>query len=130
MSPGVALLFWSLVLFEVKHFVCDYVLQTPFQYRNKGIYGHLGGFIHAGIHAAGSLPALLVLTDSALPMAAILAAEFVVHYHTDWLKEQINKRRGLTIDDHLYWIVFGTDQLIHQMTYVVFLAVLARGAGL
>ena len=38
----------SLVLFEVKHFLCDFVLQTAYLYRNKGIYGHRAGFIHAG----------------------------------------------------------------------------------
>ena len=27
MSPDTALLLWALLLFEVKHFVCDFVLQ-------------------------------------------------------------------------------------------------------
>ncbi len=130
MSPGVALLFWSFVLFEVKHFVYDFVLQTAYQYRNKGIYGHPAGFVHAGLHAAGSLPAVLIVTESMWLIAAILAAEFAVHYHVDWLKEQINKRHALGFNDVRYWWVFGADQLIHQMTYVVILAVLARAAYL
>ena len=130
MTPGLALLFWSLVLFEVKHFVCDFVLQTAYQYRNKGIYGHPAGFVHAGLHVAGSLPAVLIMTETAWLIAAILAAEFAVHYHVDWLKEQINKRHALSFNDARYWWVFGADQLIHQMTYVVILAVLARAANL
>jgi hypothetical protein len=130
MSPGVALLFWSLVLFEVKHFVCDFVLQTAYQYRNKGIYGHPAGFVHAGLHAAGSLPAVLIMTETLWLIAAILAAEFAVHYHVDWLKEQINKRHALTFNDARYWSVFGADQLIHQMSYVVILGLLARAVYL
>jgi hypothetical protein len=130
MSPGLTVVFWGFVLFEAKHFVCDFVLQTPYQYRNKGIYGHPGGFVHAGLHATGSLPAVLMFTEAVWLIAAILAAEFVVHYHVDWLKEQINKRFGLTLDSALFWMVFGADQLTHQLTYGVMLAVLARGANL
>ena len=70
------------------------------------------------------------MTETVWLAAAILAAEFAVHYHVDWLKEQINKRRALTFNDARYWWVFGADQLTHQMTYVVILAVLARTANL
>jgi hypothetical protein len=130
MSLGLSLVFWSLVLFEAKHFICDFVLQTPYQYRNKGIYGHPGGFVHAGFHGLGSIPAILMVSDSAWLVAVIVAAEFLFHYHVDWLKEQINKARALSFDDMLYWVVFGADQLLHQMSYVIILAVLARAANL
>jgi hypothetical protein len=130
MSPGLALLFWSLVLLEVKHFICDFVLQTRYQFGNKGIYGHPGGYIHAGLHAVCSIPAILMVSDAVWLIAAIVVAEFLFHYHVDWLKEQINKRRGLTHDTTLFWVVFGADQLLHQMTYVVTLAVLARISNL
>lgn len=130
MSLGLSLVFWSLVLFEVKHFACDFVLQTPYQYRNKGMYGHPGGLIHACVHGAGSIPAILVLSDTPWLVATIVIAETVFHYHVDWLKEQINRRLGLSYDDMLFWIVFGADQLLHQMTYVVILAVLARSVHL
>lgn len=130
MSPGAALFLLSLVLFEVKHFICDFVLQTTYLFRNKGIYGHRAGFIHAGLHAAGSLPAILVLTRNTWLIVAILAAEFLVHYHVDWLKLWIDKRSRLSIEQNLYWVVFGADQLIHQITYVAILAVLAHVAQL
>jgi len=128
MSHGVALLLLSLVLFEVKHYVCDFVLQTGDMSRKKGIYGHRAGIIHAGTHVIGSVPAILLLTQ-ALPLIwSILAVEFLVHYHVDWLKLQLDKRRGLSVDRHMYWIIFGADQLIHQLTYVGILAVLAAAA--
>ena len=129
MSPKLALLFWALVLFETKHFIFDFVLQTGYQKQNKGTYGHPGGLIHAGLHAIGSLPAIVLLTSSPLPIAAIEAAEFAVHYHLDWLKLAILRRRGLGRDDALYWVIFGADQFLHQMTYVIVLAVLARIAS-
>ena len=125
MSSQLALVFWSLVLFEVKHVLCDFVLQTPAQLRSKAIYGSRGGLIHAGLQAVASLPAILLLDHSAL-VPAIVAGEFVAHYHVDWLKAAIIRARGLSPDDRLYRIVFGADQLLHQMTYVIILALLAR----
>ena len=130
MDFRIALVFWSAVLFELKHFVCDFVLQTAYQYRNKGTYGHPGGLLHAGLHTAGSLPAILALQAAGGLAAWILAAEFFVHYHVDWSKEQINKRYALNFNNNAYWSVFGADQLLHQMTYVVMLAVLVRAASL
>lgn len=128
MSSGPALLLWSLVIFQTKHFFCDYVLQTAYQYRNKGIYGHPGGFVHAGLHSVGSIPAVLLLTGSVPTIAALFVAEFILHYHIDWSKELVRKHEDLDHTDSLYWIVFGADQFLHQLTYVAFLAVLAPAA--
>lgn len=130
MSSGLSLLLASLVLFEVKHFLCDFVLQTAYLYRNKGIYGHRAGFIHAGLHAVGSLPAILLLSRAPGLIATLLVVELLVHYHVDWLKIYVDRRLRLGINQRLYWAVFGADQLLHQLTYTAFLAVLAGAAGL
>lgn len=118
---GAALL--TLLLLQVKHFVCDFVTQTPYQLRYKGIYGHPAGLVHAGLHVVGSAIVLTVLKVAMLPPASImllgvlLAAEFVLHYHIDWSKEQVVKPfaegQGMA-----YWVTFGFDQLLHQATYV------------
>ena len=130
MSPAVMLLLSSLALLEIKHFVCDFVLQTAYLYRNKGIYGHPAGFIHAGLHAAGSLPAILIVSHAPLLVAAILAVEFLIHYHVDWLKLYLDKHYRLGINQSAYWMIFGADQLIHQLTYIAILAALAGTAHL
>lgn len=108
----------AMLAFETKHFVCDFVLQTPYQFMNKGIYGHAGGLIHAGLHMLGSIPALLILTTNPLPVVLLLAAEFAIHYHTDWSKMRVDERFKLTGGMHVYWIVFGIDQFVHQLTYI------------
>ena len=126
MNPDVIVILWSLLLLESKHFLCDFVLQTPYQLQNKGTYGHTGGLIHVGLHFLGSIPAILLLTQSPLEIGALLFGELLVHYHTDWLKEQVNRAGGLSYSDSLYWIVFGADQLIHQLTYLALIAVVFR----
>jgi Protein of unknown function (DUF3307) len=85
-----------------KHAVADFYLQTSYQYLNKGTYGHPGGFLHAGIHAALTPFVYLVLVPSSLLLVlGITLAEFAVHYHVDWLKEQVTHRNGWTSRDRI-----------------------------
>lgn len=102
-----------------KHAIADFFLQTRYQSVNKGRYGHPGGLIHAGIHAILSAPILVMLPPSSLNYGlAVLAAEYVVHYHCDWLKEQLIWRRGWTSTDGAFWRTLGADQLVHNLTYI------------
>lgn len=84
----------------VKHFVFDFTaLQTPWMFRNKGTYGHLGGIAHSAIHAAASIPILTYVAVSTrytpdgwygvsgpLLIVGLALFEFLVHYHMDWFK--------------------------------------------
>ncbi|MGN6514292.1 MAG: DUF3307 domain-containing protein [Rhizomicrobium sp.] len=108
----------ALLVFQIKHFLCDFVLQTSNQIRNKGVYLHSGGLTHAGLHILGSIPALLVLTRVPWLIAACLLGEFLIHYHTDWTKARVDQRLRLNDTSTLYWTIFGSDQLAHQLTYL------------
>jgi hypothetical protein len=113
-----------------KHAVADFYLQTQYQYLNKGTYGHPGGFIHAGIHIALTPLVYLVLLPGSLLMAgAIALGEFILHYHIDWLKEQVIHRNGWTARDRGFWYALGTDQLVHGLTYLGIVAVLVMAAA-
>ena len=48
-----------------------------------------------------------------------------MHYHIDWLKEQIVYRRQFRPEQSVFWWTFGIDQWLHQLTYVGIAAVLA-----
>jgi hypothetical protein len=110
-----------------KHAIADFMLQTPYQWKNKGRYGHPGGLLHAGIHSAFSVPVFAILAPLSPTLAAgILVAEFVVHYHTDWAKEKAGMVLGLLPSRAGYWWAMGVDQLVHGLTYVAMVAVLAE----
>lgn len=115
---------WVLFLLSVKHFICDFPLQAfPWQYKNKGTYGHPGGLVHASIHAIGTLICLAPLVGSISVIFAV--GDAVAHYHIDWAKMNIGRVYGLKPDNsELFWILLGVDQLMHYLTYIV-IAVLA-----
>jgi hypothetical protein len=124
LSGGESIILVLLAVLLAKHYVFDFVLQTPYMFRNKWIYGHPGGILHAGLHALGSIPAILILPPSFLIALAIVVGEFVVHYHIDWTKEQIERRLKLTPSDSGHFYLLGADQLLHQLTYIGMVAIL------
>ena len=127
-NPFTALLV-VLAILEVKHFLCDFPLQTLYQLQNKGRYGHPGGLAHAFIHIIGTAVCFVVVTPALWLGAAILAGEFLFHYHADWAKEQWIRRHGYTATDNQYWWALGFDQLLHHLTYIL-IAGLLVGATL
>jgi uncharacterized protein DUF3307 len=129
-SRSVQLILIVLLILQIKHYLCDYVLQSEYQYSNKGTYGHPGGILHAGMHALFTLSAFVVIAPPLQLGFAILVGEFIAHYHIDWTKEQILRRNGWTFPRAQFWWVFGADQALHEITYIAIAAALAAGAGL
>jgi len=135
-----------MTLFIVKHLIFDFLLQTPFQYLNKGKYGHPGGLLHTGLAVAGSFLALFIfnlwqqeVSSGTLgtslgkqspwdlyvinfPWAffsVVLSAEALIHYHMDWLKVQICRKMHWTAaNSNWYFHLLGFDQTVHYLTYV------------
>lgn len=114
-----------LFLLATKHFICDFPLQSfPYQYKNKGIYGHLGGILHSGIHALGTFLIVLIFTD---PLVSLGLALFdgIVHYHIDYFKMRINTIKQWTAtNSENFWILLGIDQYLHTVTYIVIAVIL------
>ena len=82
------------------------------------VWSIFGGIEHSAIHAAASIPCLLFVGVAPATALIAIGVEFVIHYHEDWLKEQIVRRNRLTTQDKYYWVAIGADQLVHQITYL------------
>lgn len=104
--------------FIIKHFICDFLLQRwPYMYTNKGNYMHIGGVLHAHVHALGTVIVFWAFNPSlALPAAAI---DLVAHYHIDWAKMKLCNKYNLKPDNsEWYWHLLGLDQMLHYLTYL------------
>jgi Protein of unknown function (DUF3307) len=125
MSDKTYLILIVLAVLATKHVVFDFFLQSLAQIRNKQIYGHPSGLLHAGGHATGTCLAFFIVTPPIAIAFGIMVAEFVVHYHIDWLKEKIGNRLKLRPDQKTFWVAIGIDQWLHQLTYIGIALVLA-----
>jgi len=112
--------FILLALFGIKHFVADYVMQFDYMLREKGIYGAVGGIHHALVHASWTFLILVFFCDNADVIIALAFADFVLHYHIDWSKQQLT--RNLTSSDRMFWVWMGLDQALHYLTYIGIIA--------
>lgn len=106
-----------------KHLIVDFPLQTPYQWMNKGTYGHGGGLLHALLHAIGTTFVLLFFFASIEGAIILGLIDGVIHYHIDWAKMNINSKFGWKADTHPeFWVLLGVDQWLHAMTYIMLVA--------
>jgi len=110
------MIYLLLFLFFFKHFLADYLWQTPRMLVDKGTYGSLGGVQHAGLHGAFTYVILLHFVDPVFALGLAVFDAFL-HYHIDWAKKQFTV--GLIADDSEFWIWHGIDQLLHAVTYFI-----------
>lgn len=108
-----------LACMQVKHFVADYVLQPAWILRGKGDFRMIGGYVHAGVHALGTIPALTMAGVGLERGAILVLAEFVVHYLIDHVKAALSHHSRADATTRAFWAMHGADQLMHQLTYAV-----------
>lgn len=111
-----------LVLLQVKHFIVDFVLQTQEEVEHKGTYLDWRGVKHSVKHGLGTLLVLVSIGASFEFSWVYCAADFLIHYHIDWLK--MNATRNLTPADTAFWTWLGFDQALHQLTYIMIVAII------
>lgn len=105
-------------LFQIKHMLADFFLQTPRMLSGRAAYLHMGRAQHAGLHAAATVVVLALVGIPLWFIAVIAVAEWAVHFHIDWGKAAYSELRGYTPADAKFWRAVGFDQALHQLTYV------------
>ena len=108
-----------LVLLFIKHWYIDFVNQSNEEVAGKGIYGNAHGLMHSIKHGVATTLIFLVYFQSFEFSVIIGLIDFVLHYHIDWAKMNINRRYGYTIEMPQFWAWLGLDQLAHQLCYVL-----------
>ncbi|WP_299153373.1 DUF3307 domain-containing protein [uncultured Tateyamaria sp.] len=108
-----------LFLLQTKHLFADFYLQTPRMLRDRSRYVHVGRVQHAGLHAVGSLIAMVLLGVPVALALVVALIEWAVHFHIDWAKGRWSDHTGHGPAQAGYWRAFGVDQALHQWTYLV-----------
>jgi hypothetical protein len=108
-----------LTLLMTKHIIADYFTQYSWMIEDKGTYGAWGGIAHSGWHGALTF---FVLSITGIPLFFSFlmgVLDTVIHYHVDFVKSNVWKKKKLGPTDQLYWVAHGVDQFAHFLTYVL-----------
>lgn len=104
------------LLFRLKHFMADYLLQTSWMARGKekevGWAGAL--FAHAGVHAIGTTAIAAIFAPSMMFLGAI---DLLVHAGIDKTKASI---RRFQPNQPAFWWAHGVDQEAHHLTHFAY----------
>ena len=123
---GILLLY---ILFRLKHFLCDFVLQSNWMALNKGKPGRQGLyplFAHAGVHGLGTLIVTLLM----MPFFWWLAiCDVFIHAAIDRIKAVMSEEAKLSPRQHKYWVMYGLDQEAHNFTHLCFIVLIVLSTG-
>lgn len=125
MDPKPVLYVLSLIaLLQFKHFICDGPLQTLAMVGQKSVYGAWLGILHSALHGLGTGLVLTFFSKSIVMLVGLAFADFVVHYHIDYFKENIIKYFRWNFKDAKFWWALNADQALHQISYLGLAAIL------
>lgn len=115
-----------LILFQLKHYYADFVIQTYMQTVKKGVWLDPVGISHSCDHVWTTLVALMVFSIFIHPIPAITIffiglVEGIIHYFIDFTKVKYGVK---DMTKPLFWNQFGMDQIAHQITYIAIAAYL------
>lgn len=118
------LMFMLLVLFQLKHYICDYMLQNTYmlnKFNRKGWIAPLA--THAGVHAIGT--ALIAYSFlSFWYLLAVVLFDFIVHFIVDRLKAHPDIGGKFKPDQPQFWWALGADQSMHHLTHYIIIYVI------
>jgi hypothetical protein len=111
---------WTLaaltVVFSIKHFLADFVLQTGWIALGKDCRDWAKPLAaHVAIHAGLALVIILIVAPRLWWLALV---DLVVHFVVDRGKTLTGRWGGWGPQDARYWWLFGFDQLLHQLTNI------------
>lgn len=115
--------FYILILFQIKHLLADFAFQSSYMVMGKGLKGC--AFIkplasHCLVHVVLSAPIIYLFLGSNFMW--LLGLEFIIHFIIDRLKSgpRYGGRFSMGQSPKMFWFLFGVDQLLHQLTYILF----------
>jgi len=116
----IALIAILLPIFQLKHFLADYPLQTDYMLGKfkTGTEWILPLTAHALIHAFFTLIIVWLFANNDWVIAIKLAImDFAIHFVIDKGKVLANRVFGNDIQKPVFWWILGADQALHHLTH-------------
>ncbi len=124
--------FWLLIAFQIKHFLCDYPLQGKYMLGKfkpdfRDWFHPL--FCHATVHMVGTgliyMGAVWVgIAKNTWWLGLLPLADGAIHFTVDRIKASPNMLGRWKPDNRYFWWALGADQMAHHLTHYAIIAVL------
>lgn len=106
-----------LIAFQIKHFLCDFPLQSQYHLRK----GHSEGWVlpllsHCLVHGAGTFLILMWINPILALILSVL--EVGLHFVIDRIKASPEMLGRFAPDNKYFWWSLGLDQMLHHLTYI------------
>ncbi len=114
------MIFLLIALF-ISHYLADFCLTWPALIQSKADGRSIRPILmHAGVHGVLMGGCLLVYGVSARQLLILTLFELITHFLIDTVKAHVSVRFLLLADikQKAYWVLFGLDQLLHQMVVI------------
>lgn len=122
------------ILFEIKHFICDGLLQTKYhlgKFNDKFKDYFLPLISHANINAVGAMAVVSlwywITGGGKVPILLLLEIyflELILHFIIDRIKASKKLLNRWTKDEPMFWHVLMLDQLLHRLCYVFYVMII------
>lgn len=126
MGPEIVLFIWLLL----KHFICDWILQSNGIAANKHNFKSIAGYSHAAMNMAGTALVvsmfynLGIISGGTLMFPIFLLIEFISHLLIDAGKMKLGMKYKPIPSQRIYWQLIGADQTLHLTLLAIIAGVL------
>jgi hypothetical protein len=111
------LIFVLLAVYQVKHYVADYLLQG--KYMLQKFRADWGFFVpllaHVSVHAAATF--LIASWFNVLLAVKLALFDAFIHFTMDRIKASPKLLGRFTPDNKFFWWALGVDQMVHHLTH-------------
>ena len=118
-------IFLLLVLFQLKHFIADYPLQTQYMLGKTKATGWINPLAaHAAVHAWFTFLIILFVSPDNYLLYLLALVDFVIHFTVDRIKASPKLGGRFNPTQPYFWWALGADQMAHHLTHYVFIYIL------
>ena len=124
MEP-VTLIFVLLIIYQIKHFLCDYLWQGPYmlgKFKDRGWVLPL--LAHSSVHALATFLIVFVFTQALLLSIGLALFDLVIHFTMDRIKASPDLLGRYGIKEKQFWWSLGLDQMVHHLTHYAIIAII------
>ena len=115
-----------LVIFQLKHFISDYPLQSQYMLRKANEKQWVKPLLaHALVHATMTLLIVLAFNPSVWWLSIV---DLIIHFSVDRVKASPKMLNRFSIDNKFFWWSLGADQMAHHLTHYFIIFIILQGA--